>query len=60
MIEYTKIAIQIMSGAIPILWFFSWLMFLKKNKFEKMCGVLSLSLIFIGIFHCIRTAVGLV
>lgn len=59
MFEVVKIICRILSGLIPIIWVFSWWMFLKKNKFEETCGVLSMSLILIGIVDCVITAIGL-
>lgn len=58
MFEVIKIILRVISGVIPILWGFSYWMFLKKNKFEKMCGALSLSLITIGIAECLSTVIG--
>ena len=56
--EVVKIISRILSGLIPIIWFFSWWMYLKKNKFEKTCGIFSMSLILIGIVDCVITAIG--
>ena len=58
MIDAIKIIIRVISGVIPILWVFSYRMFLKKNKFEKMCGALSMALIVIGTAECISTVIG--
>ena len=59
MIEVVKIISRILSGLIPIIWCFSWWMFLKKNKFEKTCGLFSMLLILIGIVTCEIMAIGL-
>ena len=56
--EVIKIIIRVISGVIPILWGFSYWMFLKKNKFGKTCGALSMSLITIGITDCVLAAIG--
>ena len=58
MFDVVKIIIRVISGVIPILWGFSYWMFLKNNRFEKMCAVLSMTFIFMGIVDCILTAIG--
>ena len=51
---------RVLSGAIFILWVFSWWMYLLKNKFERMCAELSIILICIGLIDCMLTAIGLI
>ena len=58
MFEVIKIISRIISGVFPVLWVFSYWMFLKKNKFEKMCAVLTLIFVLKGIVDCILTAIG--
>ena len=53
-----EIISRVTSGAIPILWFFSMFMYIKKDKFENMCAVLTLLLMFFGLIECILTAIG--
>ena len=57
MIEVVKIILRVIIGAIPILWSFSFWMFLFKNRFEKMCAVLSFSLMCIGFIECLLSAI---
>lgn len=58
MFEVIKIISRVISGVLPVLWGFSYWMFLKKNKFEKTCAILSICFIFIGIVDCTLTAIG--
>ena len=58
MFETIKIIIRLISGVLPILWGFSYWMFLKINRFEKTCAVLSMTFIFMGIVDCILIAIG--
>ena len=51
-----EIIFRIICAVIPILWLFSYWMYLKYNHLEKMCGSLSIVLIFIGIAWCIVRA----
>jgi hypothetical protein len=57
--EIIIIILRVIYGVLPVLWLFSWIMFSKKNKLEKLSAVLTAIVLGIGLIDCLLTAFGI-
>ena len=53
MLEVIRIIVKTINALLPVVWLISWFLYLKKNKWEKVCAVSTGCLIALGILECV-------